>query len=130
MSSPNIWRNIQHRFNFCGFRCKECNLLHFPYSTICPRCLSKETERHYFIGNGEVVSYTQVFDPPIGMDHLVPYTVVMVDLEEGVKMSGQLVGIPYEKVKKGMKVQIAFRKISERDEAGIIEYGFKFRPVD
>ena len=58
-----------------------------------------------------------------------PYILGIIELDEGPKLMGQLVGIDSENVKIGMPVEACFRKISEDGNSGIIHYGFKFREV-
>jgi uncharacterized OB-fold protein len=83
-----------------------------------------------FSGNGEVVSYSWVYTPPKGFKSRIPYCLAIVELEEGPRLTSQIVAVEKGKVKINMPVEFAFRKISAEGEEGVITYGFKFRPRD
>jgi hypothetical protein len=58
-----------------------------------------------------------------------PYVIAIVKLDEGPRMTAQIVCRPDE-VKIGMRVKGVFRRIVTDGESGIIHYGTKFVPVD
>ncbi len=78
-----------------------------------------------FNGRGEIVSYTIVRVPPEGFEKYAPYAVAIIDLEEGARVSGQIVG-DISKVRTGKKVRTVFRKIHEDGSDGLINYGLKW----
>jgi uncharacterized OB-fold protein len=57
-----------------------------------------------------------------------PYAVGIVELEDGVKLTGQLVDCEFDQLKIGLPVRIEFRKLYQEGEGGIICYGYKFVP--
>ena len=59
-----------------------------------------------------------------------PYPLAMVELDEGARVTAQIVDVTPELVKRGMHVKAVFRKLGEDSESGIIYYGTKFAPVD
>ena len=44
-------------------------------------------------------------------------------------MLSQVVDVEPDEVEAGMRVEAAFRRVKEDGSSGIIEYGYKFRPV-
>jgi uncharacterized OB-fold protein len=52
----------------------------------------------------------------------------IVQLDEGPKLTTQLVGLDQEP-EAGMKVRAVFRKIAEEGAEGVIYYGYKFAPA-
>ena len=58
-----------------------------------------------------------------------PYVVALVELDDGVRILTQVVDVEPEDMKTGMRVEVAFRRVKEDGNSGIIEYGYKFRPV-
>ena len=44
-------------------------------------------------------------------------------------LTSQLIDVKPEDVTIGMKVQASFRKLGQEGEAGVIHYGYKFRPA-
>ncbi len=53
----------------------------------------------------------------------------VLEMTDGARMTAQVVDVPLEKVKVGMKVKIEFRKIQQDGHAGILQYGYKAVPV-
>ena len=94
-------------------RCTQCGTHRFPAREICSNCLSREAEWVPVSGNGEVFSFNimhQVYHP--GFADEVPYAVVVVKLEEGAKITSNLVGVPARDTKIGMPVRVVFEDIS------------------
>jgi len=125
------WRRIPERYNLIGSRCENCGEAFFPVRTICPNCRRRgRIKREAFSGNGKIYSYTFVASPPTGFELEAPYIMAVIELEEGAKVTAQLVDTDYEKVKIGAPVKMVFRKIQEEGKEGLIHYGFKFKVVD
>ena len=51
----------------------------------------------------------------------------IVELEEGAKLTTQIVDCNPEDVEIGDEVEMVFRKIREEGDDGVISYGYKFR---
>ncbi|MBN1310682.1 MAG: Zn-ribbon domain-containing OB-fold protein [Anaerolineae bacterium] len=80
-----------------------------------------------FAGKGTVYSYTTIVDAPEGYEDQAPYAVAMIELDEGPLVTAQLTDLdgPPEI---GMRVEMVTRKLRTDGDAGIIVYGYKFRP--
>lgn len=120
------WRKTNKGNFIIGSKCKECSTLFFPSRSICANCESNELEDYIFKGSGEVYSYSTIFYPPSGFEKQVPYTVAIIKLDEGPKMTAQLVEC--DNIEIGMRVESCIRKVYVDGESGIIHYGIKFRP--
>jgi hypothetical protein len=95
-------------------RCTACAAYRFPAREICSNCLSTTAEWVPVCGRGEVFSFNvmhQVYHPGFADD--VPYAVVVVKLEEGVKMISNLVGVKPHDIRIGMSVRVVFEDISD-----------------
>ncbi len=95
-------------------RCRSCGTPRFPARTICSHCLSQEVEWVPVSGRGEVYSFNvmhQVYHP--GFASEVPYAVVVVKLEEGVKLISNLRGVRPDAIRIGMPVQVVFEDLNE-----------------
>ena len=67
---------------------------------------------------------------PVGYEQSAPYTMALVQLEEGPVVTAQLTDLGDQNVEIGMPVEMVTRKIrTDMDDRGIIIYGYKFRPV-
>jgi len=58
-----------------------------------------------------------------------PYVLAIIEMEEGCRLTSQVIDVEPSKVKIGMRVESAFRKLGQDGESGIIHYGYKFRPA-
>jgi uncharacterized OB-fold protein len=95
-------------------RCKQCGTHRFPPREICSTCLSREAEWVSVSGRGEVYSFNvmhQVYHPAFADE--VPYAVVVVKLQEGAKMTSNLIGVKPHDIRIGMPVQVIFEKVSD-----------------
>jgi uncharacterized OB-fold protein len=79
-----------------------------------------------FSGKGKIVSFTQIHSGPESFEHMGSYCVGIIDLEEGARVTGQIVDCAYKELKIGSEVEAVFRKFYKSGEKGIIHYGTKF----
>jgi uncharacterized OB-fold protein len=89
------------------------------------KCGKTEQEPFKFSGHGKLLSYTIIHAAPDGFENQVPYTIGLVQLEEGPVISSQIVG-DTTGIDINKPVKIVFRKYSEDGQSGIINYGVKF----
>ena len=132
MAIPRFWREIGSRYNLIGTKCGNCGKVDFPPRTVCPDCGRKSIgrmERLKLGGKGSVVTYTIIHEAPSQFEMQKPYVVAIIELEEGVRLTSQVIDVKPEDVKIGLKVQAAFRKLGQEGDAGVIHYGYKFRPA-
>jgi len=129
---PRFWREIPQRYNLIANQCSVCNKVYFPPREYCPYCRRKSIGKMKNIklsGKGEVVTYTMIHDAPEQFEGQAPYPIAIIKLDEGPKLTAQIVDCDNKDVKIGMKVQSTFRKIQEDGWVGAIYYGYKFKPV-
>lgn len=90
-------------------RCGGCGALRFPAREVCSRCLSREAGWVPVSGRGRVWSFVvmhQAAHPWFAAR--VPYAVVQVELEEGVRMLSNLQDVPASAVRIGQPVEVVF----------------------
>lgn len=129
MDIPRYWRLKNQRYRLQGRRCLDCGQLSFPPRLVCRKCRSRNSETYDFIGKGKLYSYTTIFQAPDRFDHIAPYMVGLIDLEEGVRVTAQLTDVHPDSVEIGMNLEMVIRQIYEDGPKGPILYGYKFRPV-
>lgn len=129
MSVPRYWRETKYRYRLIGEKCKGCGSVFFPRNVVCLDCGSREMEELGLGDSGNVVTWTVVRSSPAGYEKYVPYVIALVELDSGARVLSQLVDVEPEHVKAGIRVEAAFRRVREDGDSGIIEYGYKFRPV-
>ncbi|AHH96489.1 OB-fold domain-containing protein [Kutzneria viridogrisea] len=93
-------------------RCSACGVVRHPPGPMCPRCNALDPGYVVATGLGEVFSYVVHHHPPVPGREL-PYVVALVELSEGVRMLGELVGVPPDEVRVGLPVRVGFRPVGE-----------------
>ena len=123
------WRLREQRYRLEGNFCTNCGTKFFPPRTVCSECRSTALEPYAFKGKGELYSYTTLSQAPSGYEEQLPYSVGMIKLDEGPMVEAQLTDVDPEDLHIGMRVEMVTRKLREMGEAGLIIYGYKFRPA-
>jgi len=122
------WREIPQRYRLEAGKCVGCASISFPPRIVCPQCGSREFETVKLSDRGKILTYTIIRVPPHQFVDQAPYAVAIVELDDGVKLTGQVVDCNFEELSIGKRVAIEFRKIMQEGEAGILCYGYKFVP--
>ena len=101
-------------------RCESCGALRHPAGPMCPQCGSAQAGSAqggsagpgYVVaaGTGEVYSYVVHHHPPVPGKQL-PIVVALVQLPEGVRMVGELLGVRPDQVRVGLPVEVAFVRV-------------------
>jgi hypothetical protein len=129
-SIPLTWRQIPGRYRLMGVRCETCKTAYFPERSICPKCRRRgKISEVQFKGTGKVYSFTEVAAPPEGFEDQVPYILALIELDEGARLTAQVVDAHMKDIKIGSRVERVFRVIQRDDPEGLIHYGFKFKLV-
>lgn len=129
MQTPRFWREIDERYVLKGVKCGNCGMIMFPSRTLCPKCRHASHGRltpFKLSGKGVVEQVTTVHTPPAGFELQAPYLLALVRLEEGPRVTAQVVDAKPEAVAKGTPVRAVFRRINAEGEGGVIQYGYKF----
>jgi uncharacterized OB-fold protein len=93
-------------------RCGGCQTLRHPPRPMCPRCNSVEWDTIESSGRGEVFSFVMPQHPPYPWFEY-PYIVVLVDLEEGIRLVSNLCEIAPADVTIGMAVEVFYEEFDE-----------------
>jgi uncharacterized OB-fold protein len=127
-----FWREIPQRYNLIGNQCGVCNRIYFPPRESCPFCRRKSMDKMKNVklnGRGKIVTYSIIHDAPEQFEGQSPYPIAIIELDEGPRITAQIVDCDIEDVKIGMRVESTFRKIQEDGYIGAIYYGYKFKLV-
>jgi uncharacterized protein len=93
-------------------RCEGCGRLRHPPGPRCPACGAAKPGYQLAAGTGEVYSYLVHHHPPVPGKQ-VPFVVALVTLTEGVRMVGELLGVPPDQVRIGLPVRAEFVRIDD-----------------
>ena len=93
-------------------RCGRCGRIrHYP-QLLCPSCRSFEVEHVQATGHGTVHSWTVTHHPfTLELRDEVPYVLVTVEMDEGVRVLGRLTGPASPRL--GLHVSIAFERAGD-----------------
>lgn len=115
-----------------GSRCTTCKTPYFPKADVCrnPDCEQSVMVEERFGGLGTVWSYSTAdfapppphkFDPPFK-----PYAVGVVDMDNGMRLVGQMVDAP-DTVKVGDRVELVIAPLYHEGDA--VRTSWKFKRV-
>jgi uncharacterized protein len=93
-------------------RCGDCGTLRHPPGPMCPACGAARPGYVVAAGTGEVYSYVVQHHPPVPGRRL-PIVVALVQLPEGVRMTGELLGVDRERVRIGLPVRVEFVRVDD-----------------
>ena len=108
-----FWRNCQDgqlRFQVCT----SCELWRFLPRYMCARCSSPDFDWRASSGRGRLYSWTvthQALHPAFAAD--TPYTVALVELDEGVRMATRLLECDRDTLRLDMPVELIFQEVGE-----------------
>ncbi len=127
MPSPRYTREIPQRYRLEAAACDGCGKIFFPPRLVCSQCGSQSFTATRLTDTGTVVTFTIIHVGPDRFVEETPYAVGIVELDNGVRVTGQIVDCALEDIRIGSRARFVFRKIQEEGESGLICYGYKFR---
>jgi uncharacterized OB-fold protein len=102
-------------------RCEDCGTFMAPTGGIgtplrprCVQCFSAALAWAPAVGRGTLYSFAlmhQVYDPAFAQE--VPYNIAVVELDEGVRMTTNVVGCANAELRIGMPLEVTFEHISD-----------------
>ena len=76
-----------------GLKCRACGAITVPPKMVCRQCASPDLEIMELKGSGKIRTFTTVFVAAEGWESEIPYTIVMVEMDDGPWVMGNLEGI-------------------------------------
>ena len=92
--------------------CNACGVLRFPPGPTCVECGLFDRGHVVAAGTGTVFSYVVHRHPPVPGKEL-PIVIALVDLDEGVRMVGEVVDVPDDEIEIGMRLRVDFREVDD-----------------
>jgi uncharacterized OB-fold protein len=87
-------------------KCGSCGALRHPPGPMCPDCGAADPDYVIASGTGFLYSYVVHRHPPVPGKEL-PFLLALVELDEGVRMVGELLGVGEDEVEIGMPVEVS-----------------------
>jgi uncharacterized protein len=101
-----MWSSID-RQQLALQSCSDCGHVRYPPASVCPKCLSAQSQWKPVSGLGTLLSWV-VFHKKYFDDHLPPYNAVAVQLPEGPIIVSQLKGPEPAGSWIGARVELAY----------------------
>lgn len=94
-------------------RCSSCEQVYFPPRPFCPACSSREVTVEQASGKGSLYSYVISHRPHPAFEG--PYSIAVVELDEGPRMMTNIVGCDQtpEALELDMAVEVQFEPITD-----------------
>lgn len=92
--------------------CNKCGALRHPPGPACPDCGALDRGHVVASGQGTVFSYVVHRHPPVPGKEL-PIVIALIDLDEGVRMVGEVVGATDDEIEIGMRLRVDFNRVDE-----------------
>lgn len=111
---PSINRDTEYFWEGCRVgelriqRCGGCGLLRHPPGPMCPECGATKPKYLVSDGRGVVYSYVVHHHPQVPGKQ-TPFVIALIELDEGVRMLGELDGEPSI----GLPVEVVFTKVDD-----------------
>ena len=96
--------------------CEDCAHVFYYPRLYCPRCGSEKLAWRASAGRGTLYSFTHVgvsFYGPTWESQL-PYTLVLVDLDEGPRMLSRLIGKQHKEARIGDRLEVDFVEVEKQ----------------
>lgn len=95
-------------------RCRSCSTPRLPVDVACPRCGATDADPVEISGRGRVFASTVIgYRAHPAIADWVPYTVALVDLDEGPRVAGRILDAT-SRLSAGTAVEPAFVPLDER----------------
>ena len=89
-------------------KCVKCGKIHLPPRPLCDNCYSKLFEWMQVNGKGKLVTYTVINVAPAQFQALAPYSVGIVEFENGLRIPGMIQGVTQQELRIGMELTLDF----------------------
>jgi uncharacterized OB-fold protein len=105
-----FWQALRHR-EVRLQRCDDCGASRFPATRFCPQCRSEKSQWQAVAPTGTIETWC-VFHRSYFEDLAVPYTVIQVRLDCGVRLFSNPVEVEAAALRIGMAVEAVFEDVA------------------
>ena len=93
-------------------QCSDCQTMRHPPQPMCENCQSLAWTGVESAREGSIYSFTSIHYPEIPpFDY--PNCIVLVDMDEGVRIASQLIGVDFDKIKIGSRVKAKITEVQK-----------------
>lgn len=126
-----IYPTIQNFYKFCGHgrlmgvKCNKCGRLLVPPRMLCPDCYSSSFQWIQLSGRGKLQTYSVVHIASKAFASQAPYTIGIVELEEGVNLPGRIFLNKGQEAEVGTALTVDFENVQTNGWPQWPRYFFK-----
>jgi len=121
LDTKDFWDGCRHHYILVQ-RCRNCGTFRYYPRPMCHNCNSMDTEWVRATGKGKIYSWT-VTTHQFHPNFKPPYIIAIVELEEGIRMTSNIMDCDPEELWIGMPVEVIFDDITSKITLP------KFKPV-
>ena len=94
-------------------KCAACDHVYFPPRPFCPQCASSDVS--VFRASGRATLHSYVIHHRLVPGFVPPYSIAVVELEEGPRMMTNIVEVPQtpEELRLDMPLEVVFQRIND-----------------
>lgn len=118
-------REIPQRYRLEAAKCTKCGYIAFPPRLICPKCKSRTFQTVQLSDEGKILTFTIIRVSAEQFSKQTPFAIGIIELNDGVRITSQIVDTELDKIQIGYKVKMVLRKVQQDGNAGILCYGYK-----
>ncbi len=106
--------NIESFYSFVkegklmGAKCNKCGKMLVPPKPMCPECFSKDLKWRELPKRGNLLTYTIIHVSPKRFQHLTPYAVGILELENDAQLPGMIRSVDLKDITVGMSLTVGF----------------------
>ena len=95
-------------------RCTRCGTVYLPARSNCNHCYSSEiVSEPLKSASGRLTTYTVITAPPKSFEDKSPYTIGIIELDDGHKIEGWIEGIEADRLTIGMRLDLKLKHWSD-----------------
>ena len=106
-------------------KCNECGTVILPPKPMCTQCLSINLKWIQMDDTGKLISYTIIHVAPEQFQSIAPYTVGIVEFNNGLRLPGIIRNVNPEEIKVGLDLIIDFDSQTSSEWPTWTRYFFK-----
>lgn len=125
-SPSKIWRKSKKVYRLMGSKSLTNGKEFYPPVGFDPHDNNSKFEPVEMPSKAKLVSWSIARVAPSGFEDLTPYAVGILEFENGERVTGQIVDIDFDSLKKNQIFYPIFRKMFTDGHDGIIHYGVKW----
>jgi uncharacterized OB-fold protein len=104
-----------------GGVCADCGEVLLPPRPACYNCGSRNVDVEVQPETGAIFSYTAVHTPPPALEANAPYTIAVVELDSGGRLTGR-VDADYDAVEIGDRVELRIRALTDEERSLALDH--------